>query len=188
MLVSKCAFRSLVCSVLGLAVLAQGAQAVADAPNEYQVKAAFVFNFSRFVQWPSQAFTAPNDPFIIGVLGDDPFGARLDDTIRGESVDTHPLVVRRFHDIAEVRDCQILFIDRSQGAQLGRIVAALDHRSTLTVSDLDGASNAGVMIQFATENNRVRLRINPNSARAAGLTISSNLLRLAELVGPGARN
>ncbi len=79
-------------------------------------------------------------------------------------------------------DCQILFIDRSEGAQLDQILAALDHRGTLTVSELEGSSERGVMIQFITENNRIRLRINVESARAAGLTISSKLLRPAEIV------
>ena len=102
--------------------------------------------------------------------------------MRGELINSHPLVVRRFHHIDEVGNCRILFIDRSEGAQLSHVLAALDHRSTLTVSDVDGASEHGVMVQFVTENNRIRLRINVDSARAAGLTISSNLLRPAEIV------
>ena len=83
----------------------------------------------------------------------------------------------------EAENCQILFIDRSESGQLQQILAALDHRSTLTVSELNDAAEHGGMIQFTTENNRVRLRINVDSARAAGLTISSKLLRPAEIVG-----
>lgn len=181
-------WRQFVGGALALALIAHGVGAAAAAPNEYQIKAVFVFNFSHFVEWPLRAFTAPNEPFVIGVLGGDPFGPHLEETVRGESVDAHPLVVRRFTDVAQVGDCQILFIDRSESAQLDQILAALDHHSVLTVSDLDGASQRGVMIQFATENNHVRLRINAESARAAGLTISSNLLRLAEVVGTGVRN
>lgn len=153
----------------------------AGVPTEYEVKAVFVLNFSRFVAWPSQAFTSATQPFVIGVLGNDPFGSHLDDAVRGEQADGHPLVVRRFQNIAEVRDCQILFIDQSQAAQLPHILATLDHRSTLTVTDLAGASRRGVMIQFATVNHEIRLRINPDSARAAGLTISSTLLQLAQI-------
>jgi hypothetical protein len=155
----------------------------AEAPTEYQVKAVFVYNFSRFVEWPPQTFTAPTEPFVIGILGSDPFGARLDEAVRGEQIDQHPLVVRRFRDLGEIGDCRILYIDRSESAQLQQILAALDHRRTLTVADLDGSSERGVMIQFATENNRIRLRINVASARAAGLTISSKLLRSADIVG-----
>jgi hypothetical protein len=153
-----------------------------DAPSEYQVKAVFVFNFSQFVEWPQETFVAQDKPFVIGVLGSDPFGARLDEAVKGEAVNERPLVIRRFHRVDEVDDCQILYIDRSQSAQLPQILAALDHRNILTVSDLEKSSERGVMIQFATENNRIRLRINVESARAAGLTISSKLLRPAEIV------
>jgi YfiR/HmsC-like len=159
----------------------------ADAPTETQVQAVFLYNFSRFVEWPAQAFAAPNDPFVIGILGSDPFGARLDEAVRNEEVNGHPLTVHRFRNVAEVDNCQILFVDRSETARLGEILAALDHRSTLTVSQADGAAQRGVMIQFATENNRIRLRINVASARASGLTISSKLLRPAEIVATDAK-
>ena len=173
--------RASLCGTLGLTVWFGGVCG-AQVPTEYQVKAVFVFNFSRFLEWSPQAFTAPNAPFVIGILGDDPFGARLEEAVRGEQIDQHPLLVRRFRTTDEIGDCQILYIDRSEGAQLQQILLAMDHRSTLTVSDLDRASERGVMIQFTTENNRIRLRINVESARAAGLTISSKLLRSAEIV------
>lgn len=160
----------------------------AEVAAEYQVKAVFVFNFSRFVEWPPQAFTAPDAPFVIGILGDDPFGARLDEAVRGEQIDQHPLSVRRFRTLGDIGDCQILFIGRSEGAQLPQVLAALEHRSTLTVSELDRSSERGVMIQFTMENNRIRLRINVEAARAAGLTISSKLLRSAEIVGTSGGN
>jgi len=154
----------------------------AEVPTEYQVKAVFVFNFSRFLEWSPQAFTAPNAPFVIGILGDDPFGTRMEEAVRGEQIDQHPMVVRRFRNMGEIGDCQILYIDRSERAQLQQILLAMEHRSTLTVSELDQSSESGVMIQFMTENNHIRLRINVDSARAAGLTISSKLLRSAEIV------
>jgi hypothetical protein len=154
----------------------------AEAPTEYQVKAVFVFNFAHFVEWPPQAFTAPDAPFVIGILGSDPFGARLDEAVRGERIDQHPLQVRRFRNVDELGPCQVLYIDRSVSAESRRVLTALDHRSTLTVSDMDGAAEGGVMIQFVTENSRIRLRINVEAARAAGLTISSKLLRPAEIV------
>jgi hypothetical protein len=136
----------------------------------------------HFLEWSPQIFAAPNAPFVIGILGEDPFGARMAEAVRGEQIDQHPLVVRRFRSAGEIGDCQILYIDRSESAQLLQILHSLDHHSTLTVSDLDQSSERGVMIQFTTENNRIRLRINTESARAAGLTISSKLLRSAEIV------
>lgn len=158
-----------------------------EALSEYQVEAVFVFNFSHFVEWPTQSFAAPSDPFVIGILGSDPFGAHLDEAVRGEQINGHPLLVRRFKNIADVDDCQILFIDRSESSQIDQVLSALKGRSTLTVSQADGAAERGVMIQFATENSRIRLRINVESARAAGLTISSKLLRPAAIVGTAAK-
>jgi hypothetical protein len=159
------------------------ALSASDAPTENQVQAVFLFNFSRFVEWPAQTFAAPSDPFVIGIVGSDPFGARLDEAVHNEQINGHTLTVRRFRSISELDHCQILFIDRSEIGRLAQILAALDHHSILTVSQADGAAQQGVMIQFATENSRIRLRINVDSARAAGLTISSKLLRPAEIIG-----
>ncbi len=175
------------CCTLGLVLLTRSVCG-AEAPTEYQVKAVFVFNFSHFVEWPPQAFASPGEPFVIGILGNDSFGERLDEAVRGEQVNGHPLVVHRFHNAGEIGDCRILFIDRSEADQLGQVLAALNRRSTLTVSEVEDSSRRGVMIQFVTENNRIRLRINVDAARAAGLTISSKLLRPAEIVGTTARD
>jgi hypothetical protein len=160
------------------------ASLLAEGPlaTEQQIKAVFVFNFSHFVEWPQEALPEPTSPFVIGVLGGEALAAELDAAVRGEHVAQHPLQVRRLGNLSQVGDCQILYIDRSQGAQLDRILMALNGKATLTVTDLDGASRRGVMIQLATDNNRVRLLINVDAARAAGLTISSNLLRPAQIV------
>jgi hypothetical protein len=156
----------------------------AGSPSEYQVKAVFLFNFSHFVDWPSQAFKSPSEPFIIGVLGTDPFGPLLDETVRGEHVEGHPLVVRRFDTPQDAGDCRILFIDRSQAAAIDQIVKTLAHRNVLTVAEIPGSAERGLVVEFATENNRIRLKIDVDAARAAGLAISSKLLRLADIVSP----
>jgi hypothetical protein len=158
------------------------AGSVGAAPSEYQVKAVFLFNFSRFVEWPDSAFASREAPFVIGVFGYDPFGDQLEEATRGETVNGRPLVIRRLRDAGEAGDCQILFMHRSEEARMSAVLTALDHRSTLTVSDLDVAGQRGVMIALATQDNRIRLRVNVNSARAARLTISSKLLRSAEIV------
>lgn len=173
------------CLLAGL--LAPGIHAAGVAATENQVKAVFVYNFSHFVDWPAGAFATPTEPFVIGVIGSDAFAAQLEEVVRGERVNNHTLLVQRFHDADAIRPCHILFIDQSGGAQLERILAQLKGRSTLTVSDLDGASQRGVMMQFARADNRIRLRINVESAREAGLTISSNLLRPAEIVRTSSR-
>jgi hypothetical protein len=157
------------------------------APDEYRVKAVFLFNFSRFVEWPDSAFAAPDAPFVIGVFGQDPFGPELDEVASGETVNGRQLLIRRIQDVEGAGDCQILFIPAREQNKLDAILTALDRRSTLTVSDLDGAASRGAMIRLVTDRNRVRLRVNVDSARAAGLSISSKLLRSAEIVGPTER-
>jgi hypothetical protein len=170
-----------------LVVVCLAAPGYAAAPSEYQVKAVFLFNFSRFVEWPASAFPGPNSPFVVGVFGHDPFGADLDEVVKGETVNGRPLVVRRVQSATEAAGCQILFIHQSEDQRLKEVLSALDRRSTLTVSDLPGSAQRGVMIRLVTERGRVRMHINLESARAAALIISSNLLRAAEIDQTGGR-
>jgi hypothetical protein len=173
-------------SYLALSIALVGrCAAIAEPVSEYQVKAVFLFNFSQFVSWPASAFPGSGAPLVIGVLGDDPFGGQLDAVVAGERAAGRPLVVRRYRDVADIRDCQILFIDRSETANLRAIVAALHGRSILTVSDIDGAAGSGVMIDLVLEGRHVHMRINVAAARASGLVLSSQLLEPAEIVGPG---
>lgn len=152
------------------------------AAREYQVKAVFLFNFAQFVEWPPSAFPDERSPLVIGVLGDDPFGPFLDEVVRGESVGGRSLVIQRYRRPEEIGTCHILFIGNSEAARLGQIVARLQGRDVLTVSDIEGSAYAGVMIRFIAANKRIRLRINLEAARAARLVISSKLLRSAEIV------
>lgn len=173
-------FTALFCCLAGL--LVQAPQASGTAPTESQVKAVFLFNFASFVQWPGESPAAPSTPFIIGLLGADEMAGNLEEAVRGEQVDGRPLQVRRYRSVEEVEDCRILFIGRGHRAQLARVLDRLGGRGTLTVSDVEGSARNGVMIQLANEKNRVRLLINVDAAQAAGLTISSNLLRPAEII------
>ena len=151
--------------------------------RENQIKAVFLFNFAQFVEWPRESFKETNT-FVIGVLGNDPFGNYLDETIRGEEVNGHPLVVQRFRQIEDVKTCHILFINMPDVHQLKQAVASLKSRSILTVSDAAGFTQQGGMIRFFTEDRKTRIRINLNAAKDADLAISSKLLRLAEIVNP----
>jgi hypothetical protein len=168
-----------------LLLIASGLLGAAAPVSEYRLKAVFLFNFAQFVEWPPAALPRENAPFVIGVLGKDPFGADLDDVVRGETVNRRPLAVARYHNVAEVRDCQILFIAASELAQLEGILAALKGRSILTVTDAEGPTVRGVMIGLVRQDNRIRLRIDLQAAKASNLTISSKLLRPAEIVGSG---
>ncbi len=149
----------------------------AAPPNEYQVKAAFLFNFAKFVEWPPSAFPDMNTPFVIGVLGSDPFGSYLDETVRGERVNSRPLVVQRYREASEIKQCHVLFISRSESHRLDQIVSSLKYRKILTVTDAGGSG--GVIVHFINEGNKIRFRIDVAAAKTADLTISSKLLRLA---------
>jgi hypothetical protein len=155
----------------------------AGSPSEYQVKAVFLFNFGQFVEWPKDAFDTPQAPFVIGILGEDPFGHTLDDVVRGESVGAHSLVVRRFRDAAGISNCNILFISRAEQERLGDALSAVRGRSVLTVTDIDGAEKHGAIIVLFNDRNRIRMRINLAAAKASQLVISSKLLRPAEVIG-----
>lgn len=156
-------------------------------PPEYQVKAVFLFNFAQFVDWPADAFPDSATPVVIGVLGDDPFGPVLDQTVRDERLGGRSFQVRRYQRVDEIKTCHILFISRSEKSRLKGILAGLENRGILTVSDEDGFAERGGMIRFVTDRSRIRLQINPGAAEAGHLRISSKLLRVAEIVAPGER-
>ena len=164
---------------------AGGVTAQAAPTPEYRLKAVFLFNFAQFVEWPASAFPAPGSPLVIGILGDDPFGTYLDETVRGETVNDRPLTVQRYHRVEEIGACHILFVSRPEQKHLDRILDSLKNRSVLTVSDAEGFASHGGMIGFVTEENRIRLLVNLAAARAANLTISSKLLRPARIVATG---
>ena len=153
------------------------------APGEYQVKAVFLFNFGQFVEWPKQAYDTPIAPFVICVLGEDPFGKTLDDVVRGESAGSRSLVVRRLAAADDATRCNILFVGRGDPGKLDAAMAAVRGSSVLTVTDIDGAENRGAIIVLFEDNKRIRMRINLAAAKENHLVISSKLLRPAEVIG-----
>jgi hypothetical protein len=161
------------------------ASAQTAVAREYQIKAVFLFNFAQFVAWPPAAFTAPDAPLVIGVLGDDPFHHTLDDTVRGEKIEGRPITIERYRRLEDLRPCHVLFICRSELARLDQILARVKGQPVLTVGDAEGFAQRGGMIRFVSDNNKVRFRINVDAAKAANLTISSKLLRPADIVAPG---
>src|SRR5712664_4158707 len=127
---------SVVWLVIAVLLLARGVASPAQTPTspEYQLKAVFLFNFAQFVEWPPTAFPEAKAPLVIGVLGEDPFGPYLDETVRGEKVNNRPLVVQRFRQVEEIKTCHVLFISRSERERLGQILAGLKGRNILAVS------------------------------------------------------
>jgi hypothetical protein len=175
------------CFLLLALVAAGGFPLSAQTPisKEYQVKAVFLYNFVQFVQWPADTFNSPDQPFCIGILGDDPFGDFMDQTVAGEKINGHPLVIRRYTSLDGADDCQILFISSSETPQMAGLLGALKNKSILTVSDVDGFIKNGGIVRFFTQDNKIHLRINLEAAKSVNLTISSQLLRLADLVDLG---
>ena len=176
----------LLCLVAGALAFGPGeTRAQSVATREYQVKAVFLFNFAQFVEWPTNAFPEAQGPLVIGVLGENPFGGYLDEIVRGEEVNKHPLVIQRYRQAEEIKTCHILFISQSEMDRLDQILASLKGRNILTVGDAESFARRGGMIRFVTEKNKIRMRINLETVKAAALTISSKVLRAAEIVAPG---
>jgi hypothetical protein len=158
----------------------QKSQAVST--KEYEIKAAFLLNFTRFIEWPDQSFALDKSPFIIGILGDDPFGDVLNEIISGEKVNGHPLIIQHYYSVKDIKTCHILFINTQNQESLSGVINSLKDQNTLTVSDIPDFASKGGMVGFFIENNKVRLRINLDQARASNLSIDSKLLRLAQIV------
>jgi len=157
----------------------------AQESKEYQLKAAFLFNFVQFVKWPPDSFSNAGAPFCIGILGDDPFGSALEETIRGEAIDNHPLTVVRAQRIEDLKDCQVIFVCRSEEGHVSEILSQLDSRPILTVSEVESFARDGGDIDFYLSDGKVRFEINPGSAQRCGLKISSQLLSLGKIVAGG---
>ena len=170
--------------VLFATLAARGATPQAQGPpttSEYEVKAAFLFNFAKFVEWPEASLPA-DGTFVIGLIGADPFRRSLDE-LDGKQAIGRRIVVRRGARLEEVWPCQILFISASEEERLATLLQAMTGRPVLTVGDTDGWAERGVLVNFKTRERRVRFEINLERAELAGLKLSSQLLKLATLVG-----
>lgn len=148
--------------------------------EEYQIKAAFLYNFARFIEWPEKVFTN-NSSINLCILGEDPFNNNLD-TIHKKPVRDRILTVRRVNTVQEVRNCQIIFISASEKNNLMHILNELKGLSIFTIGDTEGFAQQGVIINFYIEQDRVRFEINVNAAKHSKLQISSKLLKLARII------
>ena len=158
------------------------AAAQSDQPSEYEVKAAFLFNFTKFVEWPENAFTNPRAPIVIGVIGDDPFGESLVHIVEGQQAQGRSIEVVKYRHGDELRRCHVLFISASERQRTEQILASLHQASVLTVSDMDGFAEAGGAIQFVIQENRVRFVVNLDVATQNKLRVSAKLLALARVI------
>ena len=186
---ASCGRRFILGSLLSALILSAGAPAAAGLGRtpEYDLKAIFLFQFAHFVTWPERSFPNETAPITIGVLGEDPFGAALDEIVADERIGARKLVVRRYQVVDQVDACHVLFISPSEAARLPSILSRLKGRSVLTVGDTkDFVSQDGV-IGFVLDRKRLKLRVNLAAADVADLTISSKLLRQAEVVRGGGK-
>jgi len=177
--------RSLLYRVGVLAVIVAsapaGAQPLAISAHEYQVKAAFLYNFFRFVEWPANNGDA-KAPVVIVVFGRDPFGPALYQAVRGKNLNGRPFEVRRTSQISEVLPCHLVFVSAQERRRTPELVKALEGAGVLTVGEADDFLEQGGAVRFATEDNKVRFVINLEAVRRSGLKISSRLLSLARVV------
>jgi hypothetical protein len=169
--------RLLIVVLIAIPELVHGVEPVAE---EYQVKGAFLLNFTKFVDWPARVFQDSGDPIAICVLGENPFGPLLDRAARETVVANRTVSVRQVADGQQASQCQIVFMGASERKRARAWLEALRGRSVLTVGESDGFLAAGGVVNFKLEGERVRIEINAAAADRVGLHISAKLLNLAQ--------
>ena len=177
--------RWLVLAVGIMALMSVGTQpARSDSFSEYQVKAVFLYNLINFVEWPEPAFQPAKPYFTIGILGTNPFGKELEQTVANETVNEKAIHIVHYDNTSDLdqQPCQLLFVTLDLHHAWPDLRAKLDRKSILTVSDQAGFVDQGGMVNLLTTGNRIQLEINLDNARQAGFNISSKLLNLARVV------
>jgi hypothetical protein len=158
--------------------------ALGSSPSEYEVKAAFLYNFAKFVEWPAESFAAPDDPLRLCIVGADPFGSMLDDTVGRKPIGGRPVKITRLRSAPRRGQCHVLFMAESEDARIANLLLTTSGEPVLTVSDAEDFAERGGMIGMRMDHNRVRFEINMISARQADLKISSQLLKVAtQIIG-----
>jgi hypothetical protein len=175
-----------VCSVLLLALFAAlawptGLRAESAMQREYEIKAAYLYNFINYIEWPENALPSTGGTITIGIVGENPFAGALQ-SLAGKQVKGRSLAVKQITDPKDIDQCQIVFISSSEKDRVAQLLDQLKDSRILTVSEIDGFAQRGGIINFISERNKVRFEINPDAARRLGLTISSELLKLAKVV------
>jgi hypothetical protein len=155
---------------------------LAQSINEYQVKAAYLYNFAKFIEWPPEAFANDQSPLFLCIVGEDPFGQPLDGIAQGKLINGHALVVRRTTNLDDLKTCQIVFIGSGDKKRLSELLRRLKGSSALAVGENRDFTGMGGSIQFFLEKDRIRFSINIDALQRAHLTASSKLLALAKIV------
>lgn len=161
---------------------ASSTRAQAGPSVEYQVKAAFLFSFTKFIEWPSDAFHSSNAPITLCVFRHDPFGSALDEIIQGKTVNNHQVLARRVNELPDLKSCQLVFVGKEEDKGLSEVLNSLKGTSALVVGETDGFAERGGGVQFFLEASQLRFAINVDAVQRARLTVSSKLLVLAKIV------
>lgn len=149
---------------------------------EYQVKAAFLFSFTKFIEWPSDAFHGDDAPITLCVFRHDPFGSALDEIIQGKTIKNHQVLARRVNEFPDLKSCQLVFVGKGEDKGLSEVLNSLKGTSALVVGETDAFAERGGGIQFFLEASQLRFAINVDAVQRARLTVSSKLLSLARVV------
>jgi hypothetical protein len=168
-------------STLAVALVIAWLAGADDSSKEYKVKAAFIYNFAQFVDWPETAFATPDAPFVVAVVGKDPFNGLLDRAVGGKIVGNRRAIVQQIDSIDKIIPCQILFIPQTDDDSLTQILKKIQGQSILTIGENENLPSLGGCCRFFTEDDRVRFEINLDAVNAANLKISSKLLKLARI-------
>lgn len=163
-------------------VMAAAAAPARGAPSrEYQLKAAFLYNFVQFVEWPAAAFENEQSPYVIAVVGENPFDGAIEAAVNGKTINGRSLVVRYFPNVADLGPCHLLFVARSENGRLAELMEKLGGSAVLTVGESEQFPWAGGCIRFLNEDNKIRFEVNLEAAERARIRISAKLLKLAKI-------
>jgi hypothetical protein len=173
-------FGATLLTLLSLLLTYSRGRAQDSAPSEYQLKAAFIFNFAKFVEWPPTAFSDAKSPFVVGVLGENPFSTDLERALHDKTLNRRPMKAVECRTLEEAKKCHIVFVSASEKTRVRDILKNLGATNILTVSDAEGFIESGGMIAFYREGNKIRFEINDQTAKKAGLKIDSRLLGLGK--------
>jgi hypothetical protein len=162
-------------------LMAAGGYAEDSAPKEYQVKAAFIYNFVQFTQWPDKAFSSSDSPLVVAVFGSNPFGDSLQKAMEGKKLGNHPIVVKQLDSMDQIPSCQVLFVAASEEGHLDDVFRSAADHPILTIGEATTFCDKGGAMRFLIEGGKIRFEVNLDAVQKAGLHISSKLLNLAKI-------
>lgn len=174
--------RLMITILMLLGVAAQANAQDSSESSEYLVKAGFIYNFAKLVEWPATAFPQSDSPIVIGILGSDPFGPIIDRVFDGKKVNNRGFVVKRLKSLNDVKDCHIVYVSSSEAARSADAIRLAKNMPVLTIGESPGFAKHGGIINLTLEDNKVRFEVNVDAAKEADLNISSRMLALARIV------